>query len=155
MAALPIDEDFESVDRSYLPQETASRKLNHFVGLAFLLTLGVVSTAALYSFSKTRLLNVSSIKAGELIKVHHDKEVGFGDADTLPNFVFVLADDMGWNSMGYEDYDLTFASPYLTAMSQNGIVMSNYYAQEVCTPSRAALLTGRYPLTIGMQVIRI
>lgn len=29
--------------------------------------------------------------------------------------------------------------------------MTNYYAQEVCTPSRASLLTGRYPLSIGMQ----
>ena len=29
--------------------------------------------------------------------------------------------------------------------------MSNYYAQEICTPSRASLLTGRYPITIGMQ----
>lgn len=30
-------------------------------------------------------------------------------------------------------------------------MMSNYYAQEICTPSRASLLTGRYPITIGMQ----
>ena len=40
--------------------------------------------------------------------------------------------------MGYEDYDLTFASLYMTAVAQNGIVMSNYHAQEVCTASRAS-----------------
>jgi arylsulfatase A-like enzyme len=65
--------------------------------------------------------------------------------------VFILADDLGWNSIGYEDFDMSFATPTLTSMSSKGIIMDSYYAQEVCTPSRAALLTGRYPLTIGMQ----
>ena len=68
-----------------------------------------------------------------------------------PHIVFLLADDLGWNSIGYEEYDLTFATPYLSEYAAKGIIMDNYYAQEVCTPSRAALLTGRLPLTVGMQ----
>eukprot|EP01035_Chromulina_nebulosa_P034545 gene34545-46357_t len=68
-----------------------------------------------------------------------------------PNFIFILADDLGANSVGYEAYDLESVTPYLTSLAKDGIVMSNYYAQEICTPSRASLLTGRYPITIGMQ----
>ena len=40
---------------------------------------------------------------------------------------------------------------FINFVCLDGIVMSNYYAQEICTPSRASLLTGRYPITIGMQ----
>jgi arylsulfatase B/arylsulfatase I/J len=69
--------------------------------------------------------------------------------NSKPNFVFILADDLGWNSIGYQDYDLTFASPFITELAKKGVIMSNYYGQEICTPSRAALLTGRYPLSIG------
>ena len=70
-----------------------------------------------------------------------------------PNIVFILADDLGWNSIGYEPYDLSFTTPFLTDLAQQGIVMTNYYAQEVCTPSRAALMTGRYPITIGKKLL--
>jgi arylsulfatase A-like enzyme len=68
-----------------------------------------------------------------------------------PNFVVIVADDLGWNSLGYSEEDMTFVSPYLTSLAQSGIIMSNFYAQEVCSPSRGSLLTGRYPLSIGMQ----
>jgi hypothetical protein len=68
-----------------------------------------------------------------------------------PHIIFILADDLGWNSIGYYDYDLSFATPHLTALAKDGIILANYYSQEVCTPGRAALLTGRYPLSIGMQ----
>jgi len=72
-------------------------------------------------------------------------------SSSKPHVVFVLADDLGWNSLGYMDYDLDFATPKLTSMASQGIVLDSYYAQEVCTPSRAALMTGRHPLTTGMQ----
>ena len=62
-----------------------------------------------------------------------------------PNFVFILADDLGYNSLSQE------ISPFLTTLKENSINLSNYYAQEVCTPSRMSLLTGRYPLTLGWQ----
>jgi len=59
-----------------------------------------------------------------------------------PHIIFLLADDLGWNSIGYEEYDLTFATPYLSEYAAKGIIMDNYYAQEVCTPSRAKLFSG-------------
>jgi len=70
---------------------------------------------------------------------------------TKPNFVLIVADDLGWNSLGYNDQDLEFATPILTKLAKSGITMGNFYAQEVCSPSRASLLTGRYPLSTGMQ----
>jgi len=72
-----------------------------------------------------------------------------------PNVIFILADDLGWNSIGHEDYDLDFTTPTLTEMSSQGIMMENYYAQEVCTPARGSLLTGRHPLSIGMQYFMV
>jgi len=62
-----------------------------------------------------------------------------------PNFVFVLADDLGYNSLSPE------VSPFLSSLQGSSITLTNYYAQEVCTPSRMAFLTGRHPLTLGWQ----
>lgn len=74
-----------------------------------------------------------------------------GASPTRPNFVFIVADDMGFGSIGYEQYDIEGASPFMTDLLKQGVFFTNYYAQEECTPSRASLLTGRYPSTIGMQ----
>ena len=68
-----------------------------------------------------------------------------------PNIIIILADDLSWNSIGYTSNDMEIITPYLTNLAKNGIIMNNFYAQEVCTPSRASLLTGRFPLSIGMQ----
>eukprot|EP01035_Chromulina_nebulosa_P019029 gene19029-24849_t len=60
---------------------------------------------------------------------------------------------MSWASLGYgtDGQIPSFVTTNLTILAQNGIIMKNFYAQEVCTPSRAALLTGRYPASIGLQ----
>lgn len=73
-----------------------------------------------------------------------------------PNIVFMLADDLAYGSAGFGPYgseysDMSFTTPTLNKWATEGIIMSNYYSQESCTPSRASLMTGRYPLTIGMQ----
>lgn len=66
-----------------------------------------------------------------------------------------IADDLAWNSIGYEDFDLSFTTPFLTKLAKKGLVMSNYYSQEVCTPARTALLTGRYPIRTGTQYYEV
>ena len=72
-----------------------------------------------------------------------------------PNVIFILADDLGFNSIGNEDLDLDFATPFLSKLAKKSITIQNYYTQESCTPARAALLTGRYPLSLGMQLTSI
>jgi Sulfatase len=62
-----------------------------------------------------------------------------------PNIVFILADDMGYNSLQKE------VTPFLVSMRDNGVKLTRYYSQELCTPSRASLMTGRLPLSLGLQ----
>ena len=66
-----------------------------------------------------------------------------------PNIVFILADDLGYGELGcYDGPDVK--SPNLDRLAKDGVrFTSGYSAFPVCSPSRAALLTGRYPARIG------
>lgn len=68
-----------------------------------------------------------------------------------PNVVFVLADDLGWNDIGYHNPD--FRTPYLDQLAREGVELDTHYAQPQCTPSRVALLTGRYPSRFGAHCL--
>jgi arylsulfatase A-like enzyme len=70
---------------------------------------------------------------------------------TKPNFILIVADDLAWNSIGYTSSEMSAVTEQITHLASKGIIMNNFYAQEVCSPSRGSLMTGRYPLTIGMQ----
>lgn len=60
-----------------------------------------------------------------------------------PNIVFMLADDMGWNEVGFNggDPELT---PHIDHLRDNGLSLTQFYVHAVCAPTRAAFLTGRY-----------
>lgn len=67
-----------------------------------------------------------------------------------PNFIVILCDDLG-----YGDIEPTggkvIPTPNLNRMAREGTVLTDYYApQNICTPSRAGLLTGRYPIRTGL-----
>ncbi|RWN33508.1 MAG: sulfatase [Mesorhizobium sp.] len=66
-----------------------------------------------------------------------------------PNIVYIVADDMGWADAGFHDSDI--ATPNLDKLAQEGARLEQFYAQPMCTPTRAALMTGRYPLRYGLQ----
>lgn len=71
------------------------------------------------------------------------------DAPQPPNIIYILADDLGWSDVGFHGSDIR--TPNLDRLAQTGAELSTFYVQPMCTPTRSALLTGRYPLRYGMQ----
>jgi arylsulfatase A-like enzyme len=68
---------------------------------------------------------------------------------TAPNIVIILADDMGYGDLGSFG-NPNIRTPRLDRMVADGQKWTNFYVQPVCSPSRAALLTGRLPIRSGM-----
>jgi arylsulfatase A-like enzyme len=94
------------------------------------------------------------------LRASPNSHVSAKSSSTKPHIVFIMADDLGWNGIGSMDwlqssdphqFALQQLTPNLQGLATAGITLSNYYSQEVCTPSRATLLTGRYPVNTGMQ----
>lgn len=67
-----------------------------------------------------------------------------------PNVIVIFADDLGYGDLGCYG-NPTIATPHLDRMATEGLRFTQFYVAEcVCTPSRAALLTGRFPIRNGM-----
>lgn len=67
-----------------------------------------------------------------------------------PNVVFILVDDLGWSDLGC--YGSSFyETPHLDQMAADGALFTDAYAAApVCSPTRASLMTGKYPSTVGV-----
>ena len=68
--------------------------------------------------------------------------------DSRPNILFIVGDDVGYNDLGAVNGNRTF-TPTLDSLKSSGITLSSYYTFKICSPSRAAMLTGRYPWGAG------
>jgi arylsulfatase A-like enzyme len=66
-----------------------------------------------------------------------------------PNILFIVADDLGWKDVGFHGSDIK--TPNLDKLAAEGARLEQCYAQPMCTPTRACLMTGRYPLRYGLQ----
>ena len=78
-----------------------------------------------------------------------------GTTDRPPNIIVILADDLGWNDISFYGGgvgDGAVQTPNIDRIAAEGVHFSNGYAgNATCAPSRAALLTGRYPTRYGFE----
>ena len=121
---------------------------------------GLVSAGALYGYG------ARVVSGGMRLQQHHhqgdpvaqvldgvtsETATSISDGGTMPNILIVYIDDQGYNDMGPQSTDLSELTPEITRLADDGVWLTQYYAQHVCTASRAALLTGRYPINTGMS----
>lgn len=76
-----------------------------------------------------------------------------GAAAPRPHVVYILSDDQGWKDVGFHGSDIR--TPNIDALAAGGARLEQFYAQPMCTPTRAALMTGRYPHRYGLQTLVI
>ena len=69
-----------------------------------------------------------------------------------PNILFILADDIGVNDVSWNNPSAK--TPNLGSLADTGIILDSAYTLPVCSPSRAALMTGIYPYKFGFQVMK-
>ena len=71
-----------------------------------------------------------------------------------PNIVHIVADDLGWKDVGFNGAT-DIKTPNIDKLAAEGAKLTQFYVQPMCTPTRAALMTGRYPFRYGLQTIVI
>jgi len=93
-----------------------------------------------------------------LLSISGFRESSGADQNPRPNIVFVLVDDLGRNDIGFESTNPAISprTPNIDSIFRSGVSFGNFYANSpVCSPTRAALMTGLYPDRAGVPgVIR-
>ncbi|MBD3265259.1 sulfatase-like hydrolase/transferase [bacterium] len=66
-----------------------------------------------------------------------------------PNIVYIIADDMGWADIGYNNEEIK--TPNLDRLAAQGVTLTHHYAMPTCTPTRVGLMTGHFPSRYGVH----
>jgi len=73
-----------------------------------------------------------------------------GGSKQKPNFVFILIDDLGWMDVGYNGSRF-YETPNIDRLAAEGMQFTNAYAAcPVCSPTRASIMTGKYPARLNI-----
>ncbi|XP_022694796.1 arylsulfatase B-like isoform X2 [Varroa jacobsoni] len=67
-----------------------------------------------------------------------------------PNIIIIVIDDLGWDDISLHGSQ-QILTPNIDQIAKEGVLLENYYTQAICTPSRGALMTGMYPIHLGLQ----
>jgi len=65
-----------------------------------------------------------------------------------PNVIVIVADDLGWADVGFHGGDIE--TPSLDRLAREGTELNRFYTTPICSPTRAALMTGRNPMRLGV-----
>ena len=66
-----------------------------------------------------------------------------------PNIIVMVADDLGWADVGFHGGEID--TPSLDRLAAEGVELSRFYTTPICSPTRAALMTGRDPMRLGVS----
>ncbi len=105
-----------------------------------------------------KLLSLSAV-VGTSIALHAGSEALAENAKNHPNILIILVDDLGWmdvnhfaeKATGTPPEDQYYETPHINRLGLEGVSFSRAYSAPLCTPSRAALLTGRNGATFGFN----
>jgi arylsulfatase B len=65
-----------------------------------------------------------------------------------PNIIHIIADDLGWNDVGFHGSDIS--TPHIDRLAKDSVILNRFYVTPICSPTRAGALTGRYPFRYGI-----
>jgi arylsulfatase A-like enzyme len=94
--------------------------------------------------TKCRLVAMLCLALGIAVSAH---------AADKPNIVYILADDLGYKDMGFQGGKI--ATSNLDKLAASGVMLGSFYVQPFSSQTRAALLTGRYPMRYRLQTMSI
>lgn len=95
-----------------------------------------------------RLILVAGLAAAHAMGVTADE----AKPAVKPNILLVVADDLGYADAGFNG-GRDIRTPNLDRLAGDGAVLTSFYVQPVCSPTRAALMTGRYPTRTGVYTV--
>ena len=117
--------------------------VNYRAAGASLFFLGAVWCGAIAFRPRSSQEQASSLNDAE--------ESGRNHQEKKPHVILFTVDDLGWNDMGYQSSDLPEATPFMNALVHESVKLTHYYSMPSCTPSRVAMMTGKFAYKNGLQ----
>lgn len=95
------------------------------------------------------MTSVSRLLLGCVLAVTAAEAVAAELAPPRPNVVVILADDLGWNDVGYHGSEIR--TPNLDRLARQGVELDRFYVQPSCSPTRSSLMTGKSSRRLGIH----
>lgn len=95
---------------------------------------------------------LSSLRKGTPFFLMALLSISMNAQNKKPNIVFLLIDDLGYADCGFNG-GKDILTPNIDRLAKAGSILENHYVQPVCSPTRSALMTGRYPTKTGIYTI--